>query len=518
MDINNIPRKYFLGAISVLVVILLLVTFLQPGSFRYSNTGSPSAEDQARADAIQKQYADYLAAIKPDPEASKQLFRELIDQQEVQNQVADALQVNQKITIPDIADSRLAITDESGQAPVEQYFEKILPVMRQFSDATGPAAPQMFDDADSSQTAIDTTAALDELYKTPVPKEALAYHKAEIVTMEQFLALARTAATVDAPESDPWPKVYKQYAVANDRLAVVQSEFNRLDKQYGLTTPKGKNSPAVADRNIFVKTAQAIVVPGAQPVVVVEDIPKTLTDITKEAISSAFAKFMNLFLDKLISDIENNYYVANFMYYTDALVRGQYVNDYLNKYVNNAADRSLITRFIPQFNCADGNKTDLGPIFVAKARQFLGFDPSTIDPNSSDFYNKMARLPDLSPELQELNIRGAAQNAMVQANQAAILEQLDVNSTKLPRSDVLGKKIATTKASITASLQAAFDAKLGLGTQNSDSVVAKIVSSAIDEFSNKYIFKGVVLKEQTTCIELPQLKPIIPSASTPPTF
>jgi hypothetical protein len=106
---------------------------------------------------------------------------------------------------------------------------------------------------------------------------------------------------------------------------------------------------------------------------------------------------------------------------------------------------------------------------------------------------------------------------MVQANQAAIIEQLTPTGTKLPRSDVLGKQITTTVASINASLQASFNAKLGLGTQNSQSVVSQIVSSTIQQFTDKYLFKGVVLKEQNTCIQVPQLQPIIPSG-TPTTF
>lgn len=515
MDLNNVPKKYFLGAISALVVILLLVTFLQPSSFRYANEG-PSAKDQAEAEQMRRQYAEYLASIKPDPEASKQLFQQLIRQEEVEKRVAAELEINQKITIPDIPNERLAISEASGQGPVEQYFKDIEPVIKEYAATAGPAAPRLFNDADPDQTAIDTMAALDKMYRTPVPAEALAFHKAEIGTMEQIVALARTAEAVDQPQAEPWPKVYHQYAVINDQTRVVKDEFNRLDQQYALTTPRG-NAPAVVDRNsFFVKSANAQL-GGA--VVVLDDVWATVEKIAREALASAFANFMNRFLDKMITDIQDNYYVANFLYYTDALVRGQYVNDYLDKYVSDALDRDLITRFIPQFNCAD-NKTDLGPIFVAKAREYLGFDPSTINPDSSDFYSKMTRLPDLFPEQQEINFRSAAQTAMIKANQSAIIEQLTPTGTKLPRSDVLGKQITTTVASINASLQAAFNAKLGLGTSNSQSVVSQIVSSTINQFVDKYVFKGVVLKEQNTCIELPQLKPIVPGSgegtSTPP--
>lgn len=511
MDINNIPKKYFLGIIGFLVVVLLVVTFVQPGSFRYNEEGV-TKEEQAKADALRKQYAEYLASIKPDPEASKKLFRELIDEKQLEKQVAAELKTNQKITVPEIPNSKLALTQESGQAPVDTYFKAVQPVIRQYAQNAGSSAPRLFNDADPEQIAIDTTAALEQLYKTPVPEDVLAFHKAEIGTMEQIVALANTAEVVDEPKADPWPKVYEQYAVINDQTKVLKDEFSRLDQKYALTTPRGEGQEPIVQSRI-IKTANA-----QFSVVVVEDIWATVEKIAREALASAFANFMNKFLDKLITDIQENYYVANFLYYTDALVRGQYVEDYLDKYITDAVDQQIITRFIPQFNCAD-NKDDLAPIFIAKAREYLGFDPSTIDPTSSDFYSKMGRLPDLFPEEQELNFRGSAQTAMIRANESAIIEQLTPTGTKLPRSDVLGKQITTTVASINAQLQAAFNAKLGLGTNNTQSVVSQLVSSTINQFVDKYVFKGVVLKEQETCIQLPQLKPIVPGiepGTTPP--
>ncbi len=515
MDINNIPKKYFLGIIGFLVVVLLVVTFVQPGNFRYTEQGV-TKEDQAKAEALRKQYAEYLASIKPDPEASKKLFRELIDEKQLEKQVAAELKTNQKITIPEVANTKLNIVQETGQAPVDTYFRAVEPVVKQYALNTGAAAPRLFNDADPDQVAIDTNAALEQLYKAPVPQDVLAFHKAEIGTMEQIVALANTAEIVDEPKAEPWPKVYEQYAVINDQTKVLKDEFNRLDQKYALTTPRGEGQKSVVDRSVFmVKSAEAFV---GGPVVVVDDVWATVEKIAREALASAFANFMNKFLDKLITDIQENYYVANFLYYTDALVRGQYIDDYLNKYITDAVDQQLITRFIPQFNCAD-NKEDLAPIFIAKAREYLGFDPSTIDPGSSDFYSKMGRLPDLFPEEQELNFRGAAQTAMIRANESAIIEQLTPTGTKLPRSDVLGKQITTTVASINAQLQAAFNAKLGLGTNNTQSVVSQLVSSTINQFVDKYVFKGVVLKEQETCIQLPQLKPIVPGidpGTTPP--
>ncbi len=512
MDIHNIPRKYLLGAISVLVIILLLVTFIQPTNFRYSEDGV-SKEDQEKAEAVRKQYAEYLASIKPDPEASKKLFRELIDDKQLEQQVAEELDTDQKIVIPQVDNTRLAILETSGQAEVEQYFKTIDGVVKELSATTSNAAPRLFNDADPEQVAIDTNAALDKMYKTPVPADVLAYHKAEINTLEQVAGLATVAEVIDEPKADPWPVVYEKYAVINDQSKVVRDEFSRLDEKYALTSPRDGNRTAVLDGSSpLIKTANA-----QFAVVVTNDIWATVEKIAREALASAFANFMNRFLDKMITDIQENYYVANFLYYTDALVRGQYVEDYLDKYINDAVDRQLITRFIPQFNCAD-NKADLGPIFVAKAREYLGFDPSTVDPTSNDFYNKMSRLPDLFPEEQELNFRAAAQTAMIRANESAIIEQLTPTGTKLPRSDVLGKQITTTVASINASLQSAFNAKLGLGTNNTQSVVSQLVSSTINQFMDKYLFKGVVLKEQNTCIQLPQLKPIVPGIEdgTPP--
>jgi hypothetical protein len=94
-------------------------------------------------------------------------------------------------------------------------------------------------------------------------------------------------------------------------------------------------------------------------------------DAIKEGLRSAFVSFMGTMLNKLIAKIESNYMIANFLYYSDALVAGQYTDDYLNKYVQLQSDRQIIKRFIPQLSCGR-NTADLRPVFEAKA-QFLEY-------------------------------------------------------------------------------------------------------------------------------------------------
>ena len=61
----------------------------------------------------------------------------------------------------------------------------------------------------------------------------------------------------------------------------------------------------------------------------------------------ALGQFMLSFMNKLATKIEQSYRISNFLYYSDALVSGEYVDDYLNKYVSDPVDRVMAKNFIP---------------------------------------------------------------------------------------------------------------------------------------------------------------------------
>jgi hypothetical protein len=91
---------------------------------------------------------------------------------------------------------------------------------------------------------------------------------------------------------------------------------------------------------------------------------------------------------------------------------------------------------------------------------------------------------------------------------------LNENGLKVPRTTT-GKFIAASIGSIAGQLKSSLEAKFNLGTANTNSLVAQLVAQGLTAFQQKFIFKGVVLKEQSTCIPYPQLQPVIPG-STPP--
>src|SRR3990167_9434358 len=81
------------------------------------------------------------------------------------------------------------------------------------------------------------------------------------------------------------------------------------------------------------------------------DIPRLIFSAIGKGLIQAFSEFAADYIQSLVDKIEQNYKIANFLYYTDALVSGQYVNDYLDKYTDDAFDSKMIRVFIPQLKC-----------------------------------------------------------------------------------------------------------------------------------------------------------------------
>jgi hypothetical protein len=518
-DINRIPRKWFLGGIGALIIILLAVNIFQPSHFQFRDT--TDYEQRARLAVEEEQeYANYLASIKPDPVASKQLYQELLNPKEVEAEVAQQLNVRQPITIPTIPDNKVAFTPRGGKEEVVNYFNQVGKLVIDLNTEVKPVGKSLFAEGvkprDVEQSLNSASQFLEKLYQTPVPREAAEFHKAELVAFEQYKGLLEQAHHYSTGTTDnPWPKVYGNYAVIDSQVAVADREFQNLDKQYKLSqieffyaTSDTVNGTASLP---FVKQANAQF--GFGTVIIGVDIPRTAREVLEDALGAAFANFFTVFLDKLIEKLESNYKISNFLYYTDALISGQYLNDYLNKYVPNQLDRSLIQRFIPQISCA-GNQDDLAPIFTAKAKEY--FNPNELRPTDRDFYDKIAKAGNITystPIGQEALFRQYASGALARSYDAALTELLNQNGLKVPRTTA-GKAIATTVGSIAGQLQAAINNRLGLGSYNPNSIVSKLVSAGLTEFEKRFIFKGVVLKEQDTCIPYPQLQPVIPGNPT----
>ena len=499
-------KQIFAGCL-VLILILGVVSFYHRPDLYVQN--QPVAKKQAF------DYNAYLASIKTDPLASQKIFQQVITQEEVQKQIETSLQTDQKITVPQVDQAQIK-TVASNKLSLTSYFQTVGQLTQDFTQRSADNAKNLFfqtqDQKNLDSVITENSRLVASLYKNSVPKEAVDFHKATIILYMAYMDTLKLAKEhQNNPQGEPWPKLYNNYAVINDSAKNINTELAKIDAKYKISAlpvfPNlAKNSPA----NIFgIPTAQAAFGLG-DTTIVIGNIPQAILQAVQQGLSSAFANFATQFLNKLIASIEKNYKIANFLYYSDALVSGQYVGDYLNKYVNNTVDKAMITNFIPQFNC--GQPQDIKKVLQAKADQYLGFDPQSLSPNDPQFYTKLARMGDFlsSPNGWEVYYQGLAQQAEASA-QTAANQELTSSGIKTPREQG-GEAIAASLSSITSSMQAIFNAQLNLGVVNVDKAVSQIVSQVTYNLFNNFVFRGAaVYKEQSTCLPIPALEPIVPA-------
>jgi hypothetical protein len=495
-------RSYF-WTIVVLVVILITVTLW-----------SRPAPGPNTPLVVKKHfdYNAYLAALKVDPDASQKLLKSIVNEKDIAADIEKQLDVNQKISLPEISDSQLKISGSNKDAAVS-YFKVVGESMSEYNTNVSTISKDLFSQ-DQNAGSLDliaqkNSALLKQLYDQSVPKDVADFHKALIGMYETYGDTILLAQSYNAnSEVDPWAKIYGDYSVINSEIAATETQFKNVDDKYHIA--EVVVSKPVAEDNSFIPTAHALI---GGITIVIKDIPGLVKDAVEAGLANAFANFATQYLNKLIVSIENNYKIANFLYYSDALVRGQYVNDYLDKYVVDPLDRRLVTSFIPQFACSQAQ--DVKNVLKAKADQYLGFDPATLSPDDPDFNVKLARVGDFlsSPSGWQLYYEGVADQAQSQAEKAVNLE-LTSSGIKSPR-DAIGTQIAASLNSIAQSETAAFISTLNLGTSNADKTISKIVSSVTYNLFNKFVFRGaVVYQEQKTCVPIPQLTPIIPAGDT----
>lgn len=492
-----------------LIVILITVTIFNQSSFQFSDTTDYDkiAEEARLRD---EEYRKILEAVKPDPVASSELFKKVITEDEVRNQIETELEVKKQVVMPFLPDSRVSVDSRSGKDVVLSYLNGLGAGLNNYNNSVLNTAKHLFDkDQDPGEigrTFDRTNEYLTQLYAMVVPREMVSFHKATILNFEEFKKLLVLAKAYNLSEkTEPWSEIYKHYVVINNLTVESNKNFNDVVGRYNLAYLEIPKENVGFWRYVFGQKAEA---QFGGPVVVVGDVPAAILQALKQAFATAFAKFATKFLDQTLVKIEENYRIANFLYYSDALVRGQYVNDYLNKYVPNTSDRGLITKFIPQFNCGQDNE-DLRPIFKAKAREYLGFDPATVRPDDKDYLSKLFKLGTTfnDENIWELTFQDIARNAQSQAENAATKELL---STGYKTARTVDSAIATTLGTIENSQQALFNANLTLGTVNVENIVSQLVTSVLNNLFNKFLFNGaVVLDEQKVCISTPQFKPIM---------
>ena len=509
MNFETIPRKYVLGAILGLVVILVVITAINPGSLVFrDNTDYDALRQQAADDA--KQYEAMLAAVSPDYQASQQLLEKIASEDLVREEVEQSLQTDQRIVVPTIADADLNISDRNDLPTVINYMNQIGSMVQNYNDAVNPKVATVFGNNPDIQAIRDANAQTNSLINNirglPVPESAAELHKAELVAYQKYAEFLSTAAGyADGSNSNPWPPVYGQYAVIDNRMDAAKSEFDKLEQRYAYDF----SSPAAGNASFLIKTA------NAQWTVV--DIWEKVWEGIKVGLAKSFANFSIQMLDKLVQHIEKNFAIASQLYYSNDLGRF-YSVEYMQKFVQDPLDQDIIQKFLPQYFCVNPSAGELKQIFTAKARANQGTD-IVIDPNDPNFLTKLARLGG-----DEKNYAGwwedyyttLAAQTQREAEAAASKEVLSPG-LKSGR-DLANGQIQKTMASIFNVQEAAISNTIALGTNNTDNPVGQIVAGVVEGLVNKFVFTPIgggqsgggigIIAEQDVCLKTPQMKPI----------
>lgn len=556
-------KQILLGTVALLV-ILSIITLTSEPKFRYREAPLPAKRDQSVIDA--QKYLAYLQTLKPDLQASRLLFEQILSEEDIKKTVEEELQVNQTIVEPVVNSSRLTISTVSNREAVVNYLATLTGSALNFNTQSEGLDAALFSRTAEAASLRDLQTrlgqVLNEFYALPSPVDAVDLQKAVIKAFSAYQAL--TAAAISFVEREegasPWPELYRQYVNINDQFKIVNTEINKLAEKYNIAqtpiTPVYAFAPLDGDVTQIVNKKS---IPGLEKVyrensvsptefslprfrlirpayaflgigdvtITVGDIPRIIKEAVEEGLTTSFAEFMGTMLSKLIAKIESNYLIANFLYYTDALITGQYADDYLQKYIPDVVDRQIIKRFIPQFSCSD-RASDLAPVFQAKAREYLGFDLGSLRASDPDYYQKLARVGDFLsfPQGWEAYYEGLAQTAKTEAEKAAERELLSPG-LKSPR-DTIKSTIAISVNNIVSASRASLSALMALGIGTAKNFISGFVAQLTQTLMNKFVFRGVVeqggtlgvLKEQRTCLVPAQLNPVLPldlvAYQTPP--
>ncbi len=520
-NLSKEQKQYFAGTIA-LILILSVVSFWHKPDLTVKDTAKttkPSAEF-----LNSQEYLKYLNTLKIDKQASKELFQTIITEEEIKQEVVKALSADKPVEMPVIGNEKIKISPTNTASAVSQYLTDSISDAYSFNNNTLGSTGNLF--ATQNPSLGEIKPKLDELqnklYNLSVPKDAVALHKSLILAYSAYsdlLVSAQKYVPEDYSKNDAiWPQVYKNYIIANTAANNYSTELNKLAGKYQIayvtvTDYYADSGSQAGPKNIFIPEAKAFL--GLTWSFTIGDIPRIVMDSVKEGLQAAFLQFMGSMLNKLVTKIEQNYIITNFLYYTDALVNGQYTDDYLKKYVNDNLDRQIIKKFIPQFSCGQQNQ-DLKPVFQAKASEYLGFDPKTISTSDPDYYVKMSKVGNYmaSPEGWQQYYQSLAQTAQSEAQKAAENE-LSSSGLKTPR-NTSANSISNSITSIVSAERASFAAILQLGINNAESIISATVAQLTQTLVNRFVFQGVtgngggigVLKEQATCVAAAVVSPV----------
>ncbi len=490
-------KQIFAGSL-VLILILSLVSVWHQKSFTFQDE-TDYISLQKKSEQQRALYRQYLVALGTTQEAQTALYEEILPPEEVLKAVEKELDANQPIVIPEQPKTAMRVSSATGKNAVSDYVTSTQKIVEDLDWASQKAENDLLNASGDTHN-VDVLIsqlqnALNEYSKLSVPQEAQNFQGKQLVALEEYLKLAKLSQSYSAnPNISPWPNVYKHVSIIAESAYQAEQNFNGLVDKYNLS--EAEDSSNLAQGSWLVPKADALFFS------IVVDIFQKAETVVRAAAATAVAQFTIYFLQKLANQIQKAYTITNYLYYSDALVSGQYVDDYLNKYVDNSLDRNIIKQFIPAVGC--GKNQNLTPIFKAKADQYLGFDPNSLDPKDPDYFIKFAKVGNFlsSPTGWEVYYKDVAAQAAGTAKQSAQNELvgLGTKSTRDTAGGILTSALTTVdtlRATLQTMLSSGFIGNAG------GSLAAKISSQATQVFLNTFIFKGAVLKEQRVCIPVP---------------
>lgn len=516
-------QKLIIGVSALAVIVLVTTTVWSNPEFGYQQ---PTPEQQqAYKDAQEKTlvaYRQYLADLKVDPVASREILAEVVDEKALALEVKTELGASRPALQPKVDASRFAVTNDTSLEAVSKYATAALDTMSSYYvNASGGFNAVYAEDADPTVTAAavqnaDTT--LNTLYALQVPKNAVGLQSAMIgavAIQKKTLDNADAVARGVAARGNQWSDTYPAFVAAQNQVALIDREIQGLTKTYGVI-PRYSDLLAAKKQNPFIKSAQA-----QFTVSIAIDLPRLAEQFLRNALGSIALNFANKKIAEFVQKLESNYLVANFLYYGDA-VAGKYVNSWLEKYVPDEKDQQMIQAFIPQFNCKKTNQEQIKTALRAKSLEYLGFDPTVpLDPADPKFYDKVLAAGHLraDPDGYKIYYDALSKAALTNAETSKAAELLSPSGKKSPLDANGAKAIKTSTEYISKKIEAGLNSLFNILPSNATTGgpgFSNFLTNILLSMINQLIVKGAVtLKEQPTCIQVPVVNPIVPGDFTP---
>ena len=518
-------KKIIAIAVLAILVLSLITINSQPGFLYHApkvDTAAEKVQFQKHLAEQRKDYEAYLKSINADPEASKLLFEQAIDEKEVKAMVEAELDIKQAVKIPIVAAARIRVDSKTGEKPIKEYAQHLVKADAQLASQAQQAVRNMYlANANSGDldNAMDLVAEhTKNISEIPVAKEAVAFQRAALGvydSLDRQLKLAKDyqqSEQTDLKSSE----FYRELVISDHELKVMNAEYKQLREKYpGLPSPNQVYAQQSSNLNPLIALGlvhQAEAFFG---------LGEFLIELLKDAVAAAAGAVLSRIMSFLIEKIEKVLVIVNYVFYGDA-VANKYINDAMDKYVEDPINKALAKKFVKSMNCGKVDKLGIDQLARQQAAEYLGFDPKAdFDVKSPDFYVEINRAG---------HIPAKADRQKIVAKDGAITYEQIAEKAKDAELKSEGKKVGLSaggegKPKIKLSLgaiqgtqTAGLIALLSSAAPSFRSVtgfITALVTSLVKAVINNFLFRDstVSLKEQDrqACLSgVTQLDPIVP--------